>query len=193
MMMRTYWVLRLVAGGLLSCNRIRRAIKMLLLGSMFKKCGKNVRFDPDGHYTFESIEIGDDVYIGPGPVMYAERRSGIRIGSKVLLGPKVMIIGGNHNWSVIGRFMFDVKEKRPEDDETVIIEDDVWIGAGAIILKGVRIARGSIVGAGAVVTRDVPPYSIVAGVPARVCSHRFTEDAILDHEKCLYPPSERLR
>jgi len=78
-------------------------------------------------------------------------------------GSNVTIIGGDHNASVVGKFMYDyeVQEKRPEDDQDVIIEDDVWIGTGAIILKGVRLGRGSIVAAGALVRKDVLPYTIV--------------------------------
>ena len=89
--------------------------------------------------------------------------------------------------------MFDVKNKRPEDDQDVVIEDDVWVGTGAIILKGVRVGRGSIVGAGAVVVQDVPPYSVVGGCPAKVISTHFAStDQILQHEALLYDPERRL-
>ena len=74
--------------------------------------------------------------------------------------------------------MYDVKTKRPQDDQDVTIEDDVWIGVGSIILRGVTVHRGAVVAAGAVVTEDVPPYAVVGGVPARIifssfCRHGF--------------------
>jgi len=68
----------------------------------------------------------------------------------------VTILGGDHNTSVIGKAMFFVHTKRPEDDLPVVIEDDVWVGTRVTILKGVRIGRGAIVAAGAVVTRTFP-------------------------------------
>ena len=65
----------------------------------------------------------------------------------------------------------------------IILDDDVWIGYRAIILSGVHIGQGAIIAAGAVVTKDVPPYAIVAGVPARIVKYRFSEDIIKDLEK----------
>jgi maltose O-acetyltransferase len=109
-----------------------------------------------------------------------------------MFGPQVAVIGGRHNTSVVGRFMIDVTEKRPEDDLGVVIQDDVWVGARAIILRGVVIGRGSIVGAGALVTKSVPPYAIVVGVPARVVRFRWDVETILEHEAALYPPEKRL-
>ncbi len=153
--------------------------------------GKNFVFDPDGEYSFHNIEVGDDVFIGPGAVLSATE-SKISISNKVMFGPNVTIMGGDHNTSVVGKFMYDVKEKRPEDDQPVVIEDDVWIGTGAIILKGVKIHRGSIVAAGSVVTKDVPPYTIVAGVPAKVVKMRFDADTIIAHESILYSQEKRL-
>jgi serine acetyltransferase len=88
--------------------------------------------------------------------------------------------------------MYDVLEKKPGDDLPVVIEDDVWIGTGVIILKGVRIGRGSIIAAGALVKKDVPPYSIVGGVPARRLKVRWNSDQIQRHEALLYPPDKRL-
>jgi len=167
-------------------------MKMLLLRSAFRQCGRYFLFDPDGHYTFRTIEVGDDVSIGAGSILMASE-SKIIIGNKVMFGPNVMVIGGDHNTSVVGRFMYDVKEKRPEDDLDVIIEDDVWVGSGATILKGVKVGRGSVIAAGAVVNREVLPYTIVGGIPAKEISTRFNElEAILKHETALYPPEERL-
>jgi acetyltransferase-like isoleucine patch superfamily enzyme len=172
-------------------RKMSRHIRMALLRPSFKRYGKNFTFDPDSLFTYSTIEVGNDVYIGPKAILTASK-SAIIIGNKVMFGPRVTIIGGNHNASVVGTYMFDVKEKRPEDDLPIIIEDDVWVGAGAIILKGVTLHRGSIVAAGAVVTKDVPAYSIVGGVPARVISTRFTVEEIQQHEELLYPPEKRL-
>jgi len=108
-----------------------------------------------------------------------------------MFGPQVVIVGGNHNIAVPGQFMCDVYEKADNDDLDVTIEDDVWVGARAVILRGVRIGRGSVIGAGSVVTKSVPPYAIVAGNPARVVRFRWDVDTILRHEDALYPPEER--
>ena len=86
---------------------------------------------------------------------------------------------------VIGEYMIDVKQKLPQNDQSVIIEDDVWIGANVTILKGVTIGRGSVVAAGAVVTKTFPPYSIIGGVPAKIIKMRFNPVEIGEHEKIL--------
>lgn len=184
--------LKRLAEILILWRRFWRRMRMLLLRPAFRRYGRHFIFDPDGHYTFRNIEVGDNVSIGSGAVLMAAE-SHIIIGNKVMFGPNVMIIGGNHNISVVGRYMYDVKEKKPEDDQDVIIEDDVWVGAGALILKGVTLGRGSVVAARAVVDRDVLPYTIVGGIPAKVISKRFEQlENILTHEAALYPPEQRL-
>jgi len=183
-------MLRMLAQTFLMFRRMQRRSKMLLLRPAFKRYGRNFVFDPDGAYSYATIEVGDDVFIGPGAILQASE-GGIIMGSKIMFGPNVTIMGGDHNTSIVGRFMYDVHEKRPQDDQAVVIEDEVWIGAGATILKGVRLGRGSIVAAGAVVTRSTPPYTVVAGVPAQVIKIRFALDTILRHEDCLYPREQR--
>ena len=170
-----FWLL--MAGGF-------RKFLRVIIRPLFVSYGKNVRFDPFDRFSYQTISIGNDVFIGSGACFYAEK--GISIGNKVMFGPKVIIRGGNHNTSVIGKFMFDVKNKKPEDDQPVFIEDDVWIGAGAIILKGVTVGRGAIVAAGAVVTKNVEPYSIVGGVPGQLIKYRLSTNEIREHEKGLY-------
>lgn len=165
-------------------KRVSSKILEYILRSHFKRYGKNFRFDPFGNYSFNTIEVGDDVYIGTGATFLASE-SKIVIGSKVMFGPNVTILGGDHNTGVIGKYMFDVKEKRPIDDLPVFIEDDVWIGASAIILKGVTISRGSIVAAGALVNKDIPAYSIAIGFPAKVIRKRWHDEDIQKHEKLL--------
>ena len=179
-----------IAYGFIFCRRVWRWLKMMTLRSAFRRHGKNFHFDPDGVYTYKTIEIGNDVWIGQGATLLAPK-SRIVFGNKIAVGPYVTIIGGDHNISIIGQFMFDVNIKRPKDDQPVYIDDDVWIGAGVIILKGVHVNRGAVVAAGAVVTKDVPPYTIVGGVPAKVLYSRFDVDMIEAHEAKLYPPDQR--
>ncbi len=182
--------LRPLVNLLILWQRIWRRVKMLLFRSAFLHHGKHFIFNPNDDFTYNTIVVGDDVSIGGGAAFIASE-SKIIIGNKVLFGPNVTIIGGNHNTSVVGRYMYDVNEKRPEDDQDVIIEDDVWVGSNVTILKGVILARGCIIGAGSVVTHNIPPYSIAAGIPAKVRKFRFDASIILEHEQKLYPPEKR--
>lgn len=74
----------------------------------------------------------------------------------------------------------------------IIVEEDVWIGINVTLLSGAHIGRGAIVGAGAVVTKDVPPYTIVGGVPAKVIGFKFPLQKVIEHEMALYSEEERL-
>jgi acetyltransferase-like isoleucine patch superfamily enzyme len=176
---------------ILGARKVRRRLLMALLRPQFKRHGRRFWFDPDSHFSFHTISVGDDVFLGPGTSLNASVSS-ITLGNKVMFGPGVMVRGGDHNTDVLGRFMADVKEKRPGDDLAVVVEDDVWVGAGAIILKGVRLGRGCIVAAGALVRAAAPPYSVVGGVPARILRWRWTVEEILQHERSLYPADSRL-
>ena len=167
----------------MTARKICRRILMVLLRPLFHKHGKRFIFDPFGHYAFRNITVGDHVFIGSGAFISGNK--GVTIGSKVVIGPNVSIIGGNHNTSVIGACMADVTVKRDEDDLPVVIEDDVWVGCGATILKGVTIGRGAIIAAGALVNRDVPAYGIVGGVPARLLRMRWSAEEIAEHERRL--------
>ena len=108
-----------------------------------------------------------------------------------MIGPGVNIHGGNHERSNLG-IWFDQEKKEFGHDPDLIIDDDVWIGSDAIILCGVHVGRGSIIGAGAVIRNNVPPYSIVIGNPAKVVSFVFSPDEIIQHEKVLYSADDRI-
>lgn len=164
---------------------------MLALRPLFASHGRRFTFDPDGLYSFRNISVGDDVALGVRPVLMAAL-SEIRIGNHVMFGPEVIVVGGGHNATVVGEFMTSVRQKSGDEDLGVVIDDDVWIGARAVVLRGVTVGRGAIVGAGAVVTKSVPPYSVVAGNPAEVVRFRWDVDTILAHEARLYGPDQRL-
>lgn len=106
--------------------------------------------------------IGPRANIGAGCIMYASTR--LEIGADTMLAAQCFIGGGRYR--VHGRTDLPMAEQ-PEPRLGVVIEDDCWLGAGVVVVDGVRIGRGSVVGAGAVVTQDVDPYTVVSGVPAR--------------------------
>lgn len=119
------------------------------------------------------ISIGDWCFIGPGTRIWSAFE--LTIGNRVLISHSVSIMDSlTHPISASLRheqFRAIVTSGHPKridlGEKPVSIEDDVWIGAGAIVLRGVRVGKCAIVGAGAVVTKDVPPYTIVAGNPAK--------------------------
>jgi maltose O-acetyltransferase len=114
----------------------------------------------------------------------AERR--IVIGDNVMFGPSVAIIGGNHRFKdIVGKYMIEAKDINPQDHGDVIIEEDCWIGFGTIILKGVKIGKGSVIGAGSIVTRDIPQYSIYVGAPLLSLRRRWDLKTIELHERLI--------
>lgn len=184
--------MRLISLVLFRLIRALARIHMYTQMPLFGSHGTQFRFDPTGTYTHKNIHVGDQVNLGVEPVMIASM-SAIRIGNNVMFGPRVTIVGGGHNTTVVGRPMSSVHEKTGNEDLGVVIEDDVWVGSGAIILRGVTLGRGSIVAAGAVVTKSSPPYSVIGGSPASVLKFRWSIQEIMEHENRLYPPERRLR
>lgn len=108
----------------------------------------------------------------------------VKIGAFCSIAPQVAFVTGNeHALDRISTFPFKVKTLETESNETlskggIVVDDDVWIGFRATILDGVHIGQGAVIAAGALVTKDVPPYAIVGGVPAKVISYRFDKDLI---------------
>lgn len=130
---------------------------------LLKKCGKKVDI---GRYVKlnPSIELGDRSGIGDRCYL----QGAIEIGNDVMIGPEVMFIASNHN---IDRKDIPMN-MQGETSKKIVIGNNVWIGARAIILAGVHIEEGSVIGAGAVVTKDVKKNTIVGGVPAKVIKNR---------------------
>lgn len=165
-------------------SNLRQSIMRKLMRSQFAQCEKNVTFFPIGSYfNYKNISISNNVYIGPKAFMLAHL-SHIYIGRNTAIGPNCSIIGGNHRFDIVGKPIncYTDADKRPEDDQNIYIEEDVWLGCNVTILKGVTIGRGCIIAAGAVVTKSLPPYSIAGGIPAKVIKKRFSDEEIIRHE-----------
>ena len=123
------------------------------------RCGEGVHIGAGSTFTTDTVTIGSDVSIGRD-CCFQSAHGQIIIGDHVMFGPGVHIHGGNHVPNRVGCYMKSVDSKQPGDDGYVVVEDDRWIGTCAIILRGVTTGEGSVIGAGAIVTKDIPPYSI---------------------------------
>lgn len=149
----------------LGAKYIRRLCAVL----MFEKCGKGVNIE---HGAFlasgKGIEIGDNSGIG----INCRITGPLSIGNDVMMAPGVNIVTQNHEISDT-----DIPMRlQTADKKKVTICDDVWIGVNALILPGITIGKGSVVAGGAVVTKDVEPYAIVGGNPAKIIRYRKKED-----------------
>lgn len=131
---------------------------------ILSKCGKSVNIEKGASFP-SSVELGDFSGIG----IRAQISGKVIIGKNVMMGPDVCIYVRNHAFDRIDIPM-NLQGFAPENP--VVIEDDVWIGARVIILPGIRIGTGAVIGAGAVVTKDVPDYAVVGGNPARILKMR---------------------
>ena len=110
-----------------------------------------------------------------------------------------LVVSTGTHLSVVGCWRRDITEARKKEidpqrttSKDVVVEEEVWLATNVVLMPGVVVGRGSNVGAGSVLRRSVPPYSLVIGNPAKVVGFRFTPEQVVEHEKMLYPEEERL-
>jgi maltose O-acetyltransferase len=158
-------------------GRFAKKCRAMACKRLFRVCGERVNVEKGANfYTGWEIELGDDSSLGIDCMIPYD----LKVGKDVMMGPYVVIVGNSHQFSRsdIPMRLQGIKEYPP-----VRIEDDVWIGARAIIMPGLTLGKGSIIGAGSVVTKDVPPYAIVGGNPAHLIKYRnFEEEKVLGVE-----------
>ena len=111
------------------------------------------------------IDVGDRVWVAQNCII----EGNVSIGNDVILGPFVHVVAGDHGFSETNLPI----NQQGAISAPVLIEEDCWIGSGAVITKGVTIGRGSVIGARAVVTKNIPPYSVAVGIPATVIKSRL--------------------
>ena len=148
----------------------------------FKKVGNNFIFDPTSSImTPELVEIGDNVFIGEKCHISAE----VKMGNNIMFGPRPIILGGDHHFAVKGRSVRFLKPKNRDNSAPIHIEDETWFGAGVIILKGVTVGIGSVIGAGSVVKKSIPPFCVAVGNPCEPVRMIFDDHALLEHLTAL--------
>jgi len=162
----------------------KKALFMLLMrffGYNFKKRGKcSFCLGTRSVFKKKSISMGDYVFINRNAYITAN----VEIGNFVEIAANVAIVGGDHEFDVVG-VPLAFTDKTKKEQLITVIQDDVWIGHGSIIMAGVKIGRGAIIAAGTVVTKNVVPYAIVGGVPAKFIRWRFTEEQQKKHNELL--------
>jgi acetyltransferase-like isoleucine patch superfamily enzyme len=130
-------------------------------------------------FSFHEVTVGNMTYGNIKYLNHSKQNLHLKIGSYCSIAPEVVfILGSDHEFTHLSTYPF--KSKMQNENEAVskgdiIVKDDVWIGYRSIILSGVIIGQGAIIGAHSVVTKDVPPYAIVGGNPAKIIKMRFTE------------------
>jgi len=139
-------------------------VRRFLANHMIDDCGKNINIERGAKFN-RNISIGDNSGIG----YKSSVAPYTKIGDNVMMGPEVIMYSSNHN---IDRIDIPMCQQGFKDIEPIIIGNDVWIGRRVIILPGVTIGDGCVIGAGAVVAKSIPPYSIAVGNPAKVIKNR---------------------
>lgn len=168
-------------------NLIRNKIHRYSYLKKWRKLNNHNQTVPGNIFPIELIEVGSYTYGTLNVKSYNEKNT----KDKLIIGNFVSIADGvkfilceNHQTKTFTNFPLKSilnGTTSPEDaigNGSIFIEDEVWIGFNVIILSGTKIGKGAIIGAGAVVTHDIPPYAIAGGVPARVIKHRFSDDII---------------
>lgn len=144
----------------------------------FKSLGENCVIDlRSSFYSFSLISIGNNVFIGSK----AHFSAYLNIGNNVMFGPGVYILGGDHSFGVKGESVRFLKPDEIEDEIRINIEDEVWCGANVVILKGVTIGAGCVVGAGSVVSKELPPFTVCVGNPCKPIKRIFSDSEIMEH------------
>lgn len=173
---------------------LKELFRILRLGNRkrkWKRLHPNSDTLPMNIFNFENVSLGDRSY-GELNVVDFGGKNKLIIKNYVSIAQNVtFILNAEHYINHISTYPFKVKILHEVESESfgkgdIVIDDDVWIGYGATIMSGVHIEQGAVIASGTVVTKDVPPYAIVGGVPAKVIKYRFTQDLINELLKLDY-------
>ena len=159
---------------------VRQMISIIRYPKLFlfaKRMGRNNELGPKGRFIRPSeIHLGDNIYIAPKFHISARN---LNIGNNILIGPNLLIECDDHIFKTPGKTIWASRDFRKLG--FVRIEDDVWLGGNVTVLKDVIVGEGCIVGAGSVVTKSLPPYTICVGIPCRPIKTRYNKEELTNH------------
>lgn len=184
-------MVRIIRKILVSFRRNRLKQKMGYIADSAYISRKTKIDCPRNVYLYNKAVIRQNAVINAGSAKFIMKKySGAASGLVVSTGTHLSVVGC---WR---RDITEAKKRELDPQNTssgdVVVEEEVWLATNVVLMPGVVVGRGSNVGAGSVIRRSVPPYSLVIGNPARVVGFRFTPEQIIEHEKALYPEEERL-
>lgn len=178
------WLLRLIRAVILEFKFKDKGLKISALSNA-RRCSFGEKNTIYPYVSLKEVSLGDLTYIAQGTEIVKTR-----IGKFCSIGPDCKIGLGKHPsntfvsthpvfFSTLEQAQVSFVDKSYfEEYENIVIGNDVWLGANVVVVDGVSISDGVIVAAGSVVTKDVPPYAVVGGVPAKIIKYRFDEDEI---------------
>lgn len=144
----------------------------------FRSVGKNFMFDiTTSSFSSWSIDIGNNVFIGK----YAYIGGEVTIGNNVMFGMGVNVLGANHIFGAKGKSVRFLVPAEGSNNKPVIIKDEVWVGANVTIVGGVEIGMGAVIGAGSVISKDIPPYTVAVGNPCHPIKLIFNDNDLFEH------------
>ena len=184
-------------------NIIKGTYRLLRFAASFYRTPKFKHIHPSAQvpvsthvYNEDNLIMEEKAAIGPNSEIMNPRYKFI-MRKWSFTARELLVVDGNH-MSIVGIPLIDVRDEdkdrldvNHEYNKDIIVEEDVWIGARVTLCAGAHINRGSIVAAGAVVTKEFPPYTVLGGVPAKFIKFKWTIDQILEHESKLYLEEER--
>ncbi|MCI8871317.1 MAG: CatB-related O-acetyltransferase [Lachnospiraceae bacterium] len=170
---------------------IGRIVKLIFFRKKWRRINKHNNTTVKKCFDIKKVSVGNGTYGSLMVYDYSDKKESLQIGNYVSISADVkFILGGNHRTSRISNFPFETIYGNDGDNSyskgPIIIDDDVWIGINVIILSGVHVGKGAVIASGAVVNKDIPPYAIAAGNPAKIKKYRFDKSLITELEKINY-------
>lgn len=157
-----------------------KLLKRLIKGMIWRHRNRhNLTTLKGDYFPLDNVVVGNMTYGSIHAICFDASKESLKIGNYCSIADEVVfLLGGGHRLDTLSTYPFRSKffsEVQASTKGPIVVEDDVWIGYGATILSGVTLGKGCVVGARALVCSDVPPYSVVVGVPAKIIKFRFDE------------------